>query len=162
MEIDNLEQAVAAIVQQRDGRDYPMQPPCLMEQIAELSIKVENMFGERLPSGYLIILQITDGIAENALTIYASKTVRNVVSDLIGRELEIPGIIEENQFYRDQDEAYQEVILFARREEYQYAQLIETGQFIQFLDTELDRPPRHVYDTFDEMMIVAIKSALIE
>ena len=128
----------------------------------KLSDRVENTLGGRLPAGYLQLLQITDGIAENALTIYARENARDVVSDIEGRELEIPGIVEENQFYRLQNEAYHDLILFARREEYQYAQFISTGEFIQFIDTDLDRPPRQFYDTFDEMMIAAIATALVE
>lgn len=157
-----LEEMIDRIRQAQARWDLPMQPPCPEARLLALPAKVKRELGGTIPTRYLDLLRIADGISENALMVYASEDARDAASDVVGRELEIAGIVEANQFYRDQEDVYRDLILFAYREEYFWAQVIDTGEFIKICETDLDGPVRAHYQTFDEMMIAAIDSALVK
>jgi len=159
MQTTTIEIMIERLRLQMIQRKYSLEPPCTDEEIKQLIASVEHEFNVLLADRCLDLLKITDGLEENALDIFGSRQRISTVGLMKGRDWLIRGIVEENREYRDNFKDYNQLLIFAYREGYVYAQVISTGLFVKLSETEDD--PRKLYETFDEMMIDAIQNALV-
>jgi hypothetical protein len=136
-----------------------MQPPCLEEEIERLRMDLPKRLGASVPERYFDLLRISNGISTENPLVYASRESRHVASDIVGRELYIPGIIEENESLRLDRPTYSRLIVFATSSLYVHALDVRTGKFIFCLNPE---QPDELYDTFDQFMISTLWLGLTE
>lgn len=161
MEDSSLEDMIEKVRQQSIRFGCPLPPPSPESEIADLPGKVEAELHATVPGRYLDLLRVTNGFDEGGLGVFSSRTLRNPASDVLGRELRIWGIVEANQeIFRANRESFEQLLIFAEAHPYLYAQVIETGAFIMFLNAEEEVCAE--YETFDEMMVAAIQEALID
>jgi hypothetical protein len=144
---------VAAVADQRQRMRrvaIPMQPPCPAGEIARLRKDVPARLGAPISERYLDLLGITNGVSTENGTVYASKESRDMESDSAGRNLVIPGLIEENEGLRLDRSGYDRLIVFAESSLYVHAFDMRTSKYIFCVDPAR---PDEVFDTFDQMMI---------
>jgi hypothetical protein len=157
-----LERMISAVQKQKSQNPAPepMQPPCPEAEIGRLRRSARERLGTDLPERYLDLLRITNGLEENGVTVYGNQEARNVASDVIGRELTMPGLIEENETMRLDRPNYIHLIVFAYSALYVHALDIATGKYVFF--PHVGSQPDEAYDTFDQMMISTLWLALNE
>jgi hypothetical protein len=153
-----LEESIAAIEKQMAQHRFPMQPGCPETEVTHLKAAAHKRLGVCLPERYLDLLRITDGIDENGLHVFGSHRARNVVSDVIGREVFILGFTEENENLRADREGYNELIVFASEAMVVHALDLRSGKYMEL--PHADDWPSRLFDTFEEMIVCAIRRIL--
>ncbi len=154
-----MEQMIEAIAIQKANWSHPeaMQPPCPADEIEQLRHIIPERLGAPLNERYLDLLQITNGITEQGVAIFASCNSRSVASDVVGQELTTPGLLEENEGLRLDRPDLNRLILYGVSDLSVHAYDMVTHKYVL---CQLPDQPDKVYDTFDQMMIATLWIAL--
>ncbi|HEX8656249.1 MAG TPA: YrhA family protein [Hymenobacter sp.] len=132
-----------------------LQPAADAEDLASLTKRVQDRFNYSLPTAYLNILAVADGMDFNGHTLYASKT-----HPLQGEEnLLLQGLVEINEFWQD----------YAGNHDHHLIVFGETGDDLYLFDKRAqkfhvtDKVSGDVYqdfDTFEDLSQQFFKDAL--
>lgn len=160
MEIKTIEDAVNSVAMQMARYGYRMQPGCSEEELNDLAQRVRERFNLKLPDEYLSFLRLANGLDENGMQVFGSRYQRNVISDIAGTDYFILGLLEENEEYRADREDYDRLLVFARDGQYVYAWELASGKYAQIAHDE--HVPSQTFETFDQMMLCALKRIIRE
>jgi len=149
-----LQQFVEAIERQRSRWSEPLQPPASEEQVVRLLAMTTERLETELIVEYIDLLRVTNGIDENGLEVYATHTVRNIASDVIGRELMVDGFVEKNLELRGDYQHFVDFLVFASTTLYFHGMDLSTGKY--WVLPKDSKTPSRVFSTFEELMIDAI------
>ncbi|WP_046243434.1 YrhA family protein [Hymenobacter terrenus] len=147
--LDYLHQ-IEAIEAQFDDK---LQPAASAEDIAQLASNVQEIYHYKLPSTYLHLLAITDGIDFNGYKLYASKTRRIEEYDADMEGFVANGLWEDYEENTDHHllmfgETRDDLFLFDRRDQ-------------QFKVTDkVSGDAYQTFDTFEELAEQLFKNAL--
>ena len=83
------------------------QPPCGEQELIDLNLTINRIFGINLPNDYLELLAIVDGLDWNGLIILASQ--QRVITGYTDRYID--GILDRNLAYRDNLEMARYLVL---------------------------------------------------
>lgn len=149
--VDYLHQ-IEAIEMQFGGS---LQPAASKEDLEVLTTQVREQFGYTLPTAYLQLLAISDGIDINGCTLYGSKT-----RQLQGEEtIQLHGFLESNELWQE----------YAENENHHLLMFGETGDDLYLFDRRVqqfhatDKVSGDVYqafETFEELVEQFFKDAL--
>lgn len=146
-----LEDFVEAVRRDIASLGLSLQPGASEDDIASLAEAVRETFGADLPPRHLDLLRMVNGMNENSLVIYATRESRDVNSEYI-----IPGFVEENINLRgDNEEEFADLLIFSSSDQHVHAHDLVSGKFL--LQPKTTEPPDEVFDTFDELMIHALR-----
>jgi len=149
--VDYLHQ-IEAIEMQFGGS---LQPAAPKEDLEVLTTRVRERFGYTLPTDYVQLLAITDGIDINGYTLYGSKT-----RQLQGEEtIQLQGFLEINELWQE----------YAENEDHHLLMSGETGDDLYLFDRRIQQfhttdkvsgDVHQAFDTFEELAEQFFKGAL--
>lgn len=129
-----------------------LQPPASDQQIADLSKKAEEYFGEKLPGEYFDLLRQANGLLWDNLYIYASETSPHAVE----ADYMVEGILDSNAECRETFEPYNDLIVFGYSGNLDYyVKEVSSGEF-QILDKG-SLSVNKSFKTFDELLVEVLK-----
>lgn len=148
-----IEQLMTHVLQEMRKMGSTPQPPCPRGRIEELRRTVLQEFGQTLPEEYLRALSIVDGLAWCGVHLFSSD-----LSQWVRRACTVPyGFLEMNRCSRD-FEPNCDYLIFADDGVANYTYCISARQYQVVLTVGLTLMA--TYDTFEELMMDAFKSAI--
>lgn len=136
-----------------------VQPSCTEKEIERLRRELPDRLAMPVPERYLDFLRKSQGLIGNGMTVYADRESWNAKSQVVGRSLLIPGIIEYNEGARIDVPTYKDYLIIAYTDMDVHGWDNRRKCYSQMMHGD-DRPMK-TFDTFDNMIIVALWLGLL-
>lgn len=132
-----------------------LQPAASTEDLQALATQVRELFGYTLPTAYLQLLAIADGVDFNGYTLYGSKT-----RQLQGEEtIQLQGFVEINEFWQEYvDNGDHHLLMFGETGDDLYL-FDQRAQQFHFTD-KVSGDVYQAFGTFEELAEQFFKAAL--
>jgi hypothetical protein len=152
-----LETMVERLTNQRVRRGRAMARGCPDAGLIRVQAEAQARLRACLPERYLDLLRLTDGFTEDGLQVYASAASEVPEGD---GSYFLSGIVAQNESLRRDREGYDRLVVFATDSLYVHALDMTSGKYVVIAHD--DEWPSRLFDTFEEMIVDAIRRVLRE